>query len=61
MTYYFSCYEFKVSTSGTACAPLETSGGTTLQLCYRRGSWEVLCIPQGVGMVPAFKVLGLAI
>ena len=46
---------------GTAYAPLETGGGTTYQICYKRGSWEVPCIPQGVYAVPAFKVLGLSI
>ena len=61
MTYYCSCYEFKVFMAGTAYAPLEIGGGTTCQLCYRHGSWVVPRIPQGVAAVPAFKVLGLAI
>ena len=60
MTYYCSCYEFKVSMAGTTCAPLETGGGTTYQLCYRHGSWVVSCISQGVAAVPTFKVLGLS-
>ena len=61
MTYYCSCSEFKVSTAGTACAPLEIGGGIACQLCYRCGSWVVPRIPQGVATVPTFKVLGIAI
>ena len=46
---------------GTACAPLEIGGGTACQLCYRHGSRVVPRFPQGVGVMPDFKVLGLAI
>ena len=61
MTYYCSCYEFKVSTAGTACAPLETGGGTACQLCFRHGSSEVPRILQGISAVPVPMVLGLSI
>ena len=61
MTYYCSCYEFKFSTTDTAYAPLEIGSVITCQLCYRHNSWVVLCIPQGVAVVPAFKVLGISI
>ena len=47
--------------AGTAYASLETGGGTACQLCYRCGSQVVPRIAQGVGAVPTFKVLGLAI
>ena len=60
MTYYCSCYEFKVSMAGTAYAPLEIGGGIACPLCYWRGSQVVLRIPQGVAAMPAFWVLGLA-
>ena len=61
MNLYYRCYQFKFSTVGTACAPLDTGDGTTCQQCYSRGYQVVLCIPQGVAAVPTFKVLGLAI
>ena len=61
MTYYCSCYYFKVSTTGTTCASLETGGGIAYQPCYRHGSRVVPRISQGVGVVPTFKVLGLSI
>ena len=61
MNLFFLYYQFKFSTAGTTCAPLEIGGGITCPLCYWHSSRVVPHIPQGVAMVPDFKVLGLAI
>ena len=54
-------YQFKFSTASTACAPLETGGGTACQICFRCGSSEITRILQGVCMVPIYMFLGLVI
>ena len=61
MNLYYPCYYFNLSMVRIAYAPLEKGDGIAYPLCYWHGSQVVSRIPQGVGAVPSFKVVGLAI
>ena len=60
MNKFFPYHLFNFSTAGTSCAPLDTGGGTAYPPCSWHGSRVVPPIPQGVAMVPANRILGLA-